>query len=344
MFRLILINFIIFILLIALVEASVGLWTFWQNSGRPEIKETLKQSGEVESQVVVAAASPPLGYLLPAGVTQQATKMVDGEVIFEVEYQIDGFHRRITPQNHSVEKKAAFVFLGDSNLFGQGVKSDQTLPALFAQWFPNREVYNYGVPGWGPHNILALSESQRLKDEVKQETAIVFYFYMTSLADRLIGTTGYFRWAQGRAPQYQWDGEKLISRGSFLEVSPFRTRAFQLLGRSNIVRSFDINYPNSYSASNFKKVCASFWQLRDNIKSLRPQDKFVVVLWRRVKAAVPILKNCFQKHQIDWVYLENDTQDPLKIHKYESHLSSKGHGFYAEKLRQWLLSRGLIGE
>ncbi len=327
-----------------MIEVSVGLWSRWQSVERPDIKETVQQSGGTQSQVNVSDTAPPIGYLLPAGVVQRAVKTVDGKPIYDVEYEIDDFHRRIVPQNRAEEKKRALVFLGDSNLFGQGVNSDQTLPARLAQWFPDRQIYNYAVPGWGPHNILALSESQRLKTEVKQDSAIVFYFYMTSLADRLIGTTGYFRWAQGRAPEYQWQQGRLVSRGSFLEVSPLRTRMYQLMGRSNIFQYFNINYPNSYSASNFKKVCASFWQLRDNLKKLRPQDQFVVVLWLRVKEAVPSLEKCFQEHQMAWVYLQNDTGKSFQIHKHESHLSSKGHAFYAKKLRQWLLSRGLIGE
>ena len=83
----------------------------------------------------------------------------DGEVIYDVIYSIgeDGF--RVTPQ--SISRSRYVNFFGCSFTFGEGLNDNQTLPFYFAQKSDSYSSKNFGFHGYGPHQAVAILESDR---------------------------------------------------------------------------------------------------------------------------------------------------------------------------------------
>lgn len=86
----------------------------------------------------------------------------DGELIYDVNYEIgpDGF--RITPEFEGGPKRT-FNFLGDSFTFGEGVQDRETMAYFVGKEFKKSNkhvtVKNFGMSGGGVHQALAILQS-----------------------------------------------------------------------------------------------------------------------------------------------------------------------------------------
>jgi hypothetical protein len=93
----------------------------------------------------------PLGWSLTPGL-HRVVKTVNGRVIYDVTYGIGDDAHRIT---QSAAKGSAFVFLGDSFTFGEGVADADTLPQAFADATGRTiRTVNLGVSAYSPAQVL----------------------------------------------------------------------------------------------------------------------------------------------------------------------------------------------
>ena len=83
-----------------------------------------------------------------------------GEVVYDVVYTIGDDSFRVTPGANS-SRPLRVNFLGCSVTFGDGLNDDQTLPAYVNQKLSNVQVKNFGIHGFGMHQVLAILESKR---------------------------------------------------------------------------------------------------------------------------------------------------------------------------------------
>ena len=59
------------------------------------------------------------------------------------------------------DRKSEFViFTGCSFVFGEGVNDNQTLPYLYGKQNPAVRCYNYGFPGYGTQQMLAVLQQR----------------------------------------------------------------------------------------------------------------------------------------------------------------------------------------
>jgi hypothetical protein len=100
-----------------------------------------------------------LGHLPAAGSYQIQQVTRDGETLFDVAYTVgaDGF--RITPEPPDADAGRLNLF-GGSFAFGHGVEDDETLAFHLGRAL-GAEVRNFGINGGGPHQSLAILESER---------------------------------------------------------------------------------------------------------------------------------------------------------------------------------------
>src|SRR5262245_16059324 len=77
------------------------------------------------------------------------------QAVYEVEYAVDSFGRRITPVADTTSAKRAVLFFGDSFTYGEGVRGDETLPYYLGRVAPQYRPFNYGFSGYGPFDVLA---------------------------------------------------------------------------------------------------------------------------------------------------------------------------------------------
>lgn len=189
-------------------------------------------------------ADPDLGWVPRPGSTTPATKRVDGETVYDVEYAIDARGRRATPAAAPVEPTRFALFFGGSCTFGEGLEQEQTLPYYVGERAASYRSYNYGFHGYGPQQLLARLESGRLRAEVEEQSGLLVYLFIDSHVNRAIGSLEvYTGWAH-EAPHYALDARgEPVRRGNLTTGRPATALALSVLGKSQLLRYFRVELP-----------------------------------------------------------------------------------------------------
>ncbi len=126
-----------------------------------------------------------VGYLLKPNQRVTARLVAPGRTIYDVTYGIDGDGFRVMPANPA-NPDACVVLFGDSNTFGIGVQDDQTYAWQLAERGKGKlAVYNFGIGGSGPHQMLAGLQSGRFQKSLHCTPTHVVYFFIAEHIGRV---------------------------------------------------------------------------------------------------------------------------------------------------------------
>ena len=95
-----------------------------------------------------------LGYQPKPGIHNYKI-VTDGKVEIDKYYSIGKNKFRITPKINDFSKIRTLNFFGGSFAFGFGLNDDETMAFLIQKYFKEWKVNNYGVNGYGVHQMLA---------------------------------------------------------------------------------------------------------------------------------------------------------------------------------------------
>jgi hypothetical protein len=102
-----------------------------------------------------------LGYAPAPGIRVTSRKTKGKHLVYDVAYTISDHGARVTKGDPNGD---TWFFMGDSNMFGEGVNDDETLPSFFsADLGYHANVVNLGFHGYGPHQMLRSLETDRLR-------------------------------------------------------------------------------------------------------------------------------------------------------------------------------------
>ena len=105
------------------------------------------------------------GYCPKSDQRSPSKRLRYGKVLYDVVYTTDHFGLRVAPhdlRSARVDPNARrALFFGCSFTFGVGVNDNETIPFIFEKNSHGKYLaYNFGIPGGGPHQMLALLESE----------------------------------------------------------------------------------------------------------------------------------------------------------------------------------------
>ncbi|MEM8713866.1 MAG: hypothetical protein AAGG01_23225, partial [Planctomycetota bacterium] len=113
---------------------------------------------------------PDLGYAAKPLAEGAASLELGNELIYSTVYAFDGSGRRITSGAPDGASTSVLCF-GGSYMLGEGLAQEETLPSQLQKLWSQRSAeaemlrspvaLNYGLHGWGPHQMLALIRSGR---------------------------------------------------------------------------------------------------------------------------------------------------------------------------------------
>jgi hypothetical protein len=202
----------------AFVFVALGLFEFYLSVSPPVSKYEVTYSeigehGEARPSRFYAEDFD-LGYvILPKKHKRELLKAADGSITYQVKYSIDehglrqgSFHLR-TPE----DKDNAVWFFVDSFTFGQGVNDEDTLPQAFSRASGIR-VINFGVPGYGPHQMLRALETDRPRMIERRDPQAIVYTMLTT--PHMMRAAGHPKWDH-KGPHYE------VVRGTATYVGPF---------------------------------------------------------------------------------------------------------------------------
>ena len=184
------------------------------------------------------------GYQPLPSATSHVVKTMNGKPVYDVVYTTDAAHRRITPSSADRPGETIVLFFGCSHTFGVGVNDNETLPHYFGLHTPGLAVYNYSVGGQGPSHTLALIESGRLDELVRDRDVIAIYTFIAPQYVRVVGGLKFVtRWG-ANSPCYELDDDdKPVRRGSFASHRPVRTWLWGLIAATNTAAYYNLDWP-----------------------------------------------------------------------------------------------------
>ena len=221
-----------------------------------------------------------LGYTVrPDGHITSIKKMGD-EVIYDVVYSTDNYHRRITPTDNPDQRHKFMLFFGDSFTFGEGVQDNETLPYYVAQGMPDYRPYNYGLSGYGPQQMLAKLQSDDLATEVPETEGIAIYVFIDAHVERAIGSMYVYNNWGDQMPYYttDWQGH-LVRRGNFTTGRPLVSSLYWWLGQREIAKYYHINLPNELTSRHYGQAARIIAEARDTFRAKYHSDDFYVVIY-----------------------------------------------------------------
>lgn len=142
-----------------------------------------------------------VGYGAMPGRTYRSWSEIDGVVVNEATYGIDGDGLRRSPPAPDAE--STLLCFGGSFMFGEGLPDDRALPARVSTLSGGRvRSFNFAFHGYGPHQMTRLLESGRVAAIVEPAGRVTTLYW--AIPDHLRRVSGHAPWDLA-GPRYELD-------------------------------------------------------------------------------------------------------------------------------------------
>ena len=214
-----------------------------------------------------------LGYSIKPGKrrVKAVKKFNDGRTIYEVAYSMDEFGLRETPD---VASKDSVFFFGCSFAFGEGVSDDESLPYRYAT-ISGLRTRNFGLPGYGPHQMLRALETNRPKLlGVPESPTLVVYIALPTHLDRAAGRAFWDPFG----PRYEVKNGKAEYVGAFSDRRKAQEPLRRIAGYSYIAKRLATLKSKSEHQRDRERLHAIIRKSRDLVAA-KYGAPFLVVMW-----------------------------------------------------------------
>lgn len=280
--------------------------------------------------------------------------------VWDLEYGIDEFRRRQTVQPQAFQAlqaaEQAVLLLGDSRVYGEGVEDQSTLASQLALKLvrstaenpsPPARVYNYGVTGLYPGELLDRVRLIQAEREMPERRGVALWFMSYHHVTRHAGL--WFElghWGHAK-PYYARHDVGFRSRGSWKHMRPVWTALAQVFVRSHLVQLNSWNFPSQASLADWSSYFSLVDEVRRELRRLGEYD-FRIVLWPDANADTELIlpRLAAAETQFRWVDFSHWpmgvlTQGEDRI-PYDGHPSAEAHAVFAEGIYQWMKGAGLL--
>lgn len=155
---------------------------------------------------------PILGFRPKPDSEVVATATWGSEPVYRQTYHFDSTAARVTPP--APDATDTYLFIGDSFIFGQGLRDDETMPSQFSkQNAPAGRSINLGVPGYGPNHLVRAFEAGLLDRYTDRKVKAVVTWIIPAHLQRVTGDGSWL----GSSPRYVLENGVLRYTGTFNE-------------------------------------------------------------------------------------------------------------------------------
>jgi hypothetical protein len=284
-----------------------------------------------------AVPDPVLGYALPKDAQIADTMAVRGTLLYQGMYTTDAYGRRVTPFDHPEQRRQFLLFFGCSMTFGLWVHDDETMPFYAAHYASHYRPYNYGVSGYGPHQMLAQLQSRDLTKEIPERQGIAIYTFIDDHIYRVLGAVRASPPWGVHVPLYTLDDQDRLVRQ---ERAPFGQRVASWLawglGHSQILTYYHLTLPpmSRIGEEHIRFTARIIAEARTAFHQQFPRGAFYVLLYPGVRHGKDLLPYLTQagiqyldySHFIDW------PQPGLTLAEPAMHPAAPGHQKVAAQL------------
>lgn len=160
---------------------------------------------------------PILGFVPRASTAFDETLTRGGMGVYRVRYEIDEYHRRVTPVEHPENRLCVALFFGCSFTFGTGVNGDDTLPAQFGRTLDCFVPVNCGFGGYGPQSFWVQARNPYLLGSLPHMRGVAIYTFIDDHVNRLAGAPGVVMTWGARLPRLTEKNGQITQLGLFID-------------------------------------------------------------------------------------------------------------------------------
>lgn len=222
-----------------------------------------------------------LGYTLPAEIRATDRAYSGDELMWDVTYTMDRRGLRVTPEPQRRDR--CILFFGGSFVFGEGIDDEATLPYQVGEMMaPDVKAYNFGMTGYGAHQMLAALELGLVDETLDCDRNAVSDVVYQSLSMHLLRAAGVAPW-DDHGPRYELDEKgEAIYRGHFDDG--YRKLLRPLLKRAHksaiYQRAFGKwQYFRRPKPADSDRFIAIVWQAREIVRDRYPCAAFHILFW-----------------------------------------------------------------
>ena len=277
-----------------------------------------------------------LGYAPIKADSIQVKEEYEGELIYDVVYTLNANGLRISPP-YQKDNQECLLFFGGSFTFGVGVNDKEAMPYQVGMKSNGKyRSYNFGVGGYGPHQMLSAIEHQIVEKQVACEPTYAIYQALIMHTRRSAGLEPWDR----HGPKYILgeDGEVRFV-GHFDDAhNPLFFTIHKQLNKSftyqTLFQTLRRRNKHEHDIQLFVKIISRSKAL---FEITYPQSEFHLLLWddKNEKDRDLILKkmreNDIRVHLIsDILPNYQNVPDSYAIHPLDKHPNALAHEIIAE--------------
>jgi len=193
-------------------------------------------------------------------------------LIYDVAYRINGLGLRNVPSSNPGADDC-ILFFGGSFTFGDGINDEETAAHLVGVGTGRRfQIFNFGYPGYGPHQMLALLERGAVVQNLQCRLVHVIFQGIPAHTQRVAGKA----WWDRFGPKYL-----LTEDGTAVYQGPFyRRKSFELMVLNQIQKSFvAASLARRTTDEDVALTVAVVDKARNLVKRRFPGSSFHVIFW-----------------------------------------------------------------
>ena len=342
-----LINFAAIVLALGLGEAY---FAGWQEFGLFQNDRKIVQEGTYTLGTFFKN-DQVRGYAIAENAKTSSKLIIGNKVVYDVIYTTNQDGLRISPhdtnlyiRNQKKDFKNVFFF-GCSFTLGEGVNDDETLPYLFEEKSAGEyRSYNFGSPGYGPHQMLRILETGLLDSIITdRKPSIAIYQALMEHIPRASGKYPYFLW-DVNGPHYELTSSGQVEyAGKFNDsfISKIKYKLYRQLAKSYLLSrnawmkrliGWDINKSD---IDLFVKIIIKSKQ----IFTTKYGGDFYVLIWSDDSENYKYVTSKLAENNIPFITTDmifNKYDDPKE--KYRLKLDNHPTELAYERIAQYLLS------
>lgn len=220
---------------------------------------------------------PVLGYgPSPRPVRMHCLKKDGDDVVYDAVYATLDTGWRMTPQRGEAAGKGV-LFFGCSFTYGEGLADAETFPYRLGELLgQDYQVFNFGLSGYGAHQMLAQIESGRLDPLFARYPDMHVYFL--TIEQHVERSAGYTPWDQN-SHRYVLENGRLADTGRFSDhVSAVKRLADKLFAKSFLYDRL-CNRPSAAERPAMTALHLAILERCDRLLREKYGQRLTVLLW-----------------------------------------------------------------
>ncbi|MEJ2615282.1 MAG: hypothetical protein P8Z35_09995, partial [Ignavibacteriaceae bacterium] len=285
-----------------------------------------------------------LGYAPKKGIQISETKYYKDKLIFRAKYLFDENGLRISPPFVVSEVKGCVLFFGCSFTYGQGVNDSETMPyQVGIKSHGKYHIYNFGVKGYGPHQMLSELEHNVVKNIVNSHGST--YAIYQAIPEHINRAAGLAFWDYHGPKYILGKNNELRYAGNFDGNTILPKKILKYLNESLIYRNF---LGNGRLFNDGKKDVDLYERIVITAKEIfekqYPGGEFHIIFWDNIFNAdeisqhlrwMKVLKFFREKginiHLVSKILPDyQNNKSKFRLSPYDSHPSALAHKLIAE--------------